>query len=149
MTSRKIFALSGLCLGLLFAAVLWLGRGAEEAGSVAAPQLAAAAAPATSVVPPVNAEVAKVEAAAPPALPAGMNAEDMNRLNAEQRRHALTEFMKVADSSIARLEGDIAQARKSGGADTAGQEEKLRKMRELRQLALSRNTDITPDTAVR
>ena len=136
MNKRGQALLAAVLAAPLMGGMLWLGASGEggrwslvkpESGfdrqmaQIAAPS---AAAQAVSAAPAVKAaEPAPVE------------------LTPERRRFILGEFVKAAETDIARVESDLAAAR-SGGAPAdqlAGKEEQLRNMKQVLQRTLERN----------
>jgi hypothetical protein len=125
--------------------LLWLGSGTDHDGTgqgwlPVKPLAASASAGAIPAAAPVGV------AAATPAAPAA-EAPVPSRpveLSPEQRRFILGEFVKAAETDIARAEAGLVQARADGAPsdDIAAREERLRTMKQILERTLSRNPGV-------
>lgn len=140
MNKRGQALLAAVLAAPLMGGMLWLGASGEGGRwSLVKPesgfdrQMAQIAAP-SAAAQTVSAAPA-VKAAEPAPAPAPVE------LTPERRRFILGEFVKAAETDIARVESDLAAAR-SGGAPAdqiAGKEEQLRNMKQVLQRTLERN----------
>jgi hypothetical protein len=124
--------LAGVSGGLV---MVWGG----DEGAVASSYRPVLASSATAAVAPA------VAAAKPAAAVPGFASPAEQLQTRELRRSALPQFLSIADSSIAKMQGDIAAARAHGAAssDIAAMESRLQDMQRMRQQVLARNSDIS------
>ena len=143
MNKRKQALLAVVLAAPLIGGVLWLGASGEGGrwslvkSSDFDRQMAQVAAPAGAVKADA-APVAVAKTPEPAAAPAPVE------LTPERRRFILGEFVKAAETDIARVESDLTAARNDGApADQiAGKEEQLRTMKQILQRTLERNAGV-------
>lgn len=125
----------------LITGVLWLGAGQGEAGRVLP-----VAGGATSAVAKVTspAPVAAVRPASTATPLASAPLPPPVALTPERRRFILGEFVKAAETDIARVESGLAEARQGGAPaeDIAAREAQLRTMKQVLQRTLERNAGV-------
>lgn len=125
--------------------LLWLGSGPDHgrAGQGWLP-VAPLAAPAVTGTAPDTAAPASAAASAPAAAPEAPALPAPVALSPEQRRFILGEFVKAAETDIARAEAGLAQARADGAPadDIAAREERLTTMKQVLERTLARNPGV-------
>jgi hypothetical protein len=127
----------------LITGVLWLGAGQGEAGR-GLPAAAGATSAAATVTSPTPVAAVRPAGAATPLAPAAAPLPPPVALTPERRRFILGEFVKAAETDIARVESGLAEARQGGAPaeDIAAREAQLRTMKQVLQRALERNAGV-------
>lgn len=127
----------------LITGVLWLGAGQGEAGRVL-PVAGGATSAAATVTSPAPVAAVRPASAATPLAPAAAPLPPPVALTPERRRFILGEFVKAAETDIARVESGLAEARQGGAPaeDIAAREAQLRTMKQVLQRTLERNAGV-------
>ena len=127
----------------LITGVLWLGAGQGEDGRVV-PSTPAAGGATAAVASPATVTAVRPPVAATPVAPASAPLPPPVALTPERRRFILGEFVKAAETDIARVESGLAEARQGGAPaeDIAAREAQLRTMKQVLQRTLERNAGV-------
>lgn len=127
----------------LITGVLWLGAGQGEAGRVL-PVAGGATSAAATVTSPAPVAAVRPASTATPLAPASAPLPPPVALTPERRRFILGEFVKAAETDIARVESGLAEARQGGApaGDIAAREAQLRTMKQVLQRTLERNAGV-------
>lgn len=127
----------------LITGVLWLGAGQGEAGRVL-PVAGGATSAVAKVASPAPVAAVSPASTATPLAPASAPLPPPVALTPERRRFILGEFVKAAETDIARVESGLAEARQGGAPaeDIAAREAQLRTMKQVLQRTLERNAGV-------
>ena len=127
----------------LITGVLWLGAGQGEAGRVL-PVAGGATSAVAKVTSPAPVAAVRPASTATPLASASAPLPPPVALTSERRRFILGEFVKAAETDIARVESGLAEARQGGAPaeDIAAREAQLRTMKQVLQRTLERNAGV-------
>ena len=127
----------------LITGILWLGAGQGEAGRVL-PVAGGATSAVAKVTSPAPVAAVRPASTATPLASASAPLPPPVALTPERRRFILGEFVKAAETDIARVESGLAEARQGGAPaeDIAAREAQLRTMKQVLQRTLERNAGV-------